>query len=70
MSTVKALAPIVIPILLILALLGLGVKRIADLGNDITKVTATPNRLKRGTAHKPGKKKEPGPTAPCRRGMS
>ena len=54
MSTLRTYGPFLIP-LLVLALI---VKRIADMGSDIGKVTGTPERLKRGTAGKPKKKKK------------
>jgi Sec-independent protein translocase protein TatA len=57
MSTLRNLAPILIPVFLVVIILGLAAKRLADLGKDITKVTGTSERVKRGTAGKPKKKK-------------
>ena len=57
MSTLRNLAPILIPVILVLLVIGLIAMRIAGLGSDIGKVTGTSERLKRGTAGKPKKKK-------------
>jgi len=57
MSTLRTQAPILIPVVLVLLVLGLVAMRIAGLGSDIGKVTGTSERVKRGTAAKPNKKK-------------
>lgn len=57
MSTLRNLAPILIPVILVLLVVGLVAMRIAGLGKDIGKVTGTSERVKRGTAGKPKKKK-------------